>query len=118
MTELIGTDWVTFVAVTLILSGGAAYMIGQAMANHWKPIWLVVGYSLLLGCADRFAVYALADGELWLVAGYIIDTAILMIIALLSYRMTKARNMVEQYPWLYERSGLFGWRGNGGSNNS
>ena len=110
MMELVGTDWVTFVIVTLIISGGAAYMTGQAMANRWRPTWNVVGYSLLLGCADRFAVYALADGDLWLPTGYVIDTAILMVIALLSFRMTKARNMVEQYPWLYERAGLFGWR--------
>ncbi len=110
MIELVGTDWFTFVAVTLVLSGGAAYMTGQAMANRWRSTWVVVGYSLLLGCADRFGVYALADGELWLITGYLIDTAILMAIALLSYRMTKARNMVEQYPWLYERAGLFGWR--------
>lgn len=110
MMELVGTDWVTFVAVTLVLSGGAAYMTGMAMANRWRPTWMVVGYSLLLGCADRFAVYALADGKLLLISGYLIDTAILMVIALLSYRMNKARNMVDQYPWIYERSGLFGWR--------
>jgi hypothetical protein len=24
--------------------------------------------------------------------------------------VTKARKMVCQYPWLYERSGLFSWR--------
>jgi len=110
MMELVGTDWVTFVAVTLVLSGGAAYMTGLAMANHWRPTWMVIGYSLLLGCADRFAVYALADGEVFLISGYIIDTAILMVIAMLSYRMAKARNMVDQYPWIYERVGLFGWR--------
>lgn len=110
MTELVGTTWVAFVAVTLILGGGAAYLTGQAMANRWRPAWLVAEYSLLLGCADRFAIYALAQGELWLVTGYVIDTVILMAIALLSYRMTKARNMVEQYPWIYERTGLFGWR--------
>jgi hypothetical protein len=107
---LVGTDWVTFIAVTLILSGGAAYMTGLAMANRWRPTWMVVGYGLLLGCADRFAVYALANGDVFLISGYVIDTAILMVIAMLSYRMAKARNMVDQYPWIYERVGLFGWR--------
>ncbi len=110
MTELIGTTWLVFVVVTLVLGGGAAFLTGQAMANRWRPTWMVVGYSLLLGCADRFAVYALADGELWLITGYIIDTVILTAIALVAYRMNKARNMVEQYPWIYERNGLFGWR--------
>jgi hypothetical protein len=110
MMELVGTDWVVFVAVTLVLGGGAAYMTGQAMANRWRPTWMVIGYSILLGCADRFAVFALADGDLWLISGYLIDTVILMAIAFVSYRATKARKMVEQYPWIYERAGLFGWR--------
>jgi len=110
MIGVLGTTWVVFVLVTLVLAGGAAYMTGMAMANRWRPVWMVVGYSLMLGCADRFAVYALGHGDLWLITGYLIDTAILMAIALLSYRLNKARNMVEQYPWIYERTGLFGWR--------
>ncbi|MEM7122705.1 MAG: DUF6867 family protein [Pseudomonadota bacterium] len=110
MIELLGTDWIVFLIVTLILGGGAAFLTGQAMANRWRPTWMVIGYSLLLGCADRFAVYALADGALWLITGYVIDTVILTVVALIAYRMNKARNMVEQYPWIYERNGLFGWR--------
>jgi branched-chain amino acid transport system ATP-binding protein len=35
--------------------------------------------------------------------------------ALFSYRLTKARKMVSQYPWLYERSGLLNWRAKTGS---
>lgn len=110
MIDVLGTDWVVFVVVTLVLGGGAAFLTGQAMANRWRPTWVVIGYSLLLGCADRFAVYALADGDLWLITGYVIDTAILMVIALVAFRLNKARNMVEQYPWIYERNGPFGWR--------
>ena len=110
MIDLLGTNWIVFLIVTLILGGGAAFLTGQAMANRWRPTWMVIGYSLLLGCADRFAVYALADGDLWLITGYVIDTVILTVIALVAYRLNKARNMVEQYPWIYERNGLFGWR--------
>jgi len=110
MMDLVGTDWASFIAVTLVLAGGAAYLTGQAMANRWRPAWLVAAYGVLLGGADRFAVFALAKGELWLISGYLIDTAILMAIALLSYRMAKARNMAKQYPWIYERTGLLGWR--------
>jgi hypothetical protein len=36
----------------------------------------------------------------------------LMIVGItaLSFRLTLARQMPLQYPWLYERRGLFGWR--------
>jgi len=27
-----------------------------------------------------------------------------------AYRLTQAHKMVAQYPWLYERAGLFAWR--------
>jgi hypothetical protein len=31
-------------------------------------------------------------------------------ILLAAYYLTRARKMVQQYPWLYERRGPFGWR--------
>jgi putative effector of murein hydrolase len=33
-----------------------------------------------------------------------------ILIALAAHRLTRARKMVNQYPWLYERTGPFGWR--------
>jgi len=36
--------------------------------------------------------------------------AVNLAIASLAYRLTQARKMVSQYPWLYDRAGLFGWR--------
>jgi len=110
MSELLGTTWPVFIAVTLVLAGGAAWMTGQALANRWRPAWQVAGYSLLLGLADRFITYALFGGELLSVTGYLIDTAIIMAVALVCYRLTKAGNMVAQYPWIYRREGLFSWR--------
>jgi hypothetical protein len=40
----------------------------------------------------------------------VIDAAVLMLIAAFAFRLTRARKMVSQYPWLYERVGVFGWR--------
>jgi hypothetical protein len=28
----------------------------------------------------------------------------------LAFRLTRVRRMVSQYPWIYERDGLLGWR--------
>ena len=113
MVQLLGTSWPVFIGMTILLMGFASFMTGQAVANTWQPMWQVVPYSILLGCADRFLTWGLFDGELLLLSGYIIDTLTLMAISALAYRLTLARKMVGQYPWLYERAGPFGWRRKG-----
>ncbi len=110
MEELLGTTWPVFIGLTLILFGGAAFMTGQALANGWQPAWKIAPYALLLGAGDRFLTYALFQGELITVPGTLSHTAILAAICLLAHRLTKARKMVSQYPWIYQRVGLFGWR--------
>jgi hypothetical protein len=64
----------------------------------------------LLGLATRFLSFALFEGRLLHLPGYLIDVAVLTAMAFLAYRMTRVRKMVSQYPWLYERVGLFAWR--------
>jgi hypothetical protein len=110
MEGLLGTSPSVFIGLTIILFGGAAFMTGQALAQTWRPLWHVVPYVLLLGGGARFLTYALFEGSLLSASGYVIGTAILLVIALAAYRQTQARQMVVQYPWLYERAGLFGWR--------
>ncbi|MDX1375729.1 MAG: hypothetical protein R3357_09220 [Burkholderiales bacterium] len=110
MEALTGTSLGVFIGVTLGVMGFAAYMTGQAVANTWKPAWHAIAYALLLGCVDRFLVYALFDGALLSLSGYVLDTAVLVAIALLAFRVAQVRKMVQQYPWLYARSGPFSWR--------
>lgn len=114
MAELSGNSWAAFVVLTVAVMGFAAYMTGYAMAQTWKPAWHAVAYALLLGAADRFLAYALFDGALLSAPGYVIDTTVLVVITLFAYRVTRARRMVSQYPWLYRRAGLFSWRDRGG----
>ena len=64
----------------------------------------------MLGFADRFLVWGLFGGDGLSVSGYVIDTAYLIAVGFAAYRLTRARRMVTQYPWLYERAGPFGWR--------
>jgi hypothetical protein len=113
MSELLGTSLPVFIGVTLILTGGAAYMTGQALGATWRPVWQVVAYALLLGCADRFITFALFDGILVSLSGYVIDTAVIAAIALFAFRVTRVHKMVSQYPWLYEKAGPFAWRDKG-----
>jgi hypothetical protein len=95
------------IGLTLILFGGFAFMTGQALAGTWRPWWQVIPYTLLLGAADRFLGFALFGGDLLSLTGWLFDSAILVAIGLLSYRLTQVRRMAAQYPWLYIRTGLF-----------
>ncbi len=80
------------------------------MAETWRPLWHALPYTVLLAAGARFLTYALFEGALLSLSGYVITLVILLAICLAAYRMTQARRMVVQYPWLYERAGLFGWR--------
>jgi len=110
MEPLLGTSIAVFVGVTVVITGFAAYMTGQAVANTWRPGWQVFVYCALLALVSRFLIYGLFDGELLSLSGYVIDVVILILIAGFAFRLARARKMVTQYPWLYERAGLFGWR--------
>lgn len=107
---MLGGSPLVFVGLTLVLMGFAAFMTGQAVANTWKPAWHAVIYGLLLALVARFLNFALFDGELLSASGYLVDAALLIGIALVAYRLTRARKMVSQYPWLYRSAGPFGWR--------
>ncbi len=103
-------NWPVFIGLTVVIIGGAGFLTGHALARGWRPAWQVVLYSALLGLADRFLNYALFDGVLLSLSGYLIGTAVICGLGLLAYRLTRVGTMVAQYPWLYERAGLFAWR--------
>lgn len=106
---LLGTSPGVFFGVTVMLTGFAAYMTGQAVANTWKPYAQVLVYCALLGLVARFLIYGLFDGPLWSLPAYLFATLVLALIGSFAFRLTRARRMVRQYPWLYRRAGLFGW---------
>ncbi len=101
--------WVFFF-LTVIIAGGAAYMTGRALAGSWRSPVQPVLAMLLLGLADRFFHFSLFEGSLLSVQYYLVDTAVLILISLVAYRLTRVGQMVAQYPWLYVRSGPFAWR--------
>lgn len=117
----------SLLALTFLLFGGAAVLMGNAIAETWRPWWQNITYGFLLAIADEFLGFALFDGPFFIdslvssdggpfgeaLAAYLVDAVIICAISLLAYRVTLARKMVSQYPWLYERSGLLGWREKG-----
>ena len=107
---VMGTEIAVTIGITIIFMGACAFLTGQALAATWRPAWHVIPYAILLGCGDRFLVYALFEGDLFLPTGYLIDAVWLFIVLSFAYRVTRVRQMATQYPWLYERVGLMGWR--------
>jgi hypothetical protein len=95
-----------------------AFLMARALSDAWRPVWQCVAYCLLLGLADQgFKAFFFASpssiGTFSLrtfLLDYAIDTVVLIGIALVTYRITRAQKMVAQYPWLYQRAGLLNWR--------
>jgi len=103
-------NWSLFIGMTVLLVGSASWMMGRAVANSWNSWHQVVAYSLLLGLADRFLQYALYQQVLLSISGYVMDTVVILIIGLISYRLNQVSKMVTQYPWVYRRSNWFAWQ--------
>ncbi len=110
MEQVLGSSLLVFFGVTVVLFGGCAMMTGRALALTWRPAWQALPYGLLLGAGCRFITFALFEGELLSLTGYVVSSAVLIGLALLTYRIVLVRLMVAQYPWLYVASGPFGWR--------
>lgn len=110
MEPLLGASPLTFLGTTVILTGFAAYMTGHSLARNWRPAWQILPYGLLLGGVSRFLIHALFGGVMFSATGYLIDSAVLLAISWIGFRLMQVRKMVGQYPWLYERAGPFAWR--------
>ena len=110
MNALLGTSPGVFVGLTVIIIGSAAIMTGRALADGWKSPWQVVFACFGLALADRFLVYALFEGELLSLSGFVIDFIVITTLALVAHRLTVVHKMVAQYPWRYERESLWSYR--------
>ena len=102
-----------FVTVTLLVGGVGAWSSGKAVAASWSPLWKALLAAVGLSLFVRFLHYALFEETLLSLRYWLVDLAILLALATLGWRMMRVRQMVTQYPWLYERAGLFGWRERG-----
>ena len=93
----------------LVLIGPAAFATGHAVALTWRPFAQIVFYTALLSLVLRFLDFSLMNGELLSAGGFLLGWAVQLAIATFAFRLTQARQMVRQYPWLYRRKGLLGW---------
>jgi hypothetical protein len=110
METLIGSTIPVFVGVTVVLFGGAGWLAGRALATAWKPLGHVVPYGILMGFGARFLTYALFQGTFLSWSGYVISTIVIIAFLCVAHRFYYTRQMVRQYPWMYERRWLLTWR--------
>lgn len=110
MGILYHTTLVDFLLVTVFLGGGAAYLTGRAVALTWRTLPVLLVYIILLAAAVRFIHFSLFSGRLLSLHYYLVDFVVLLILAGLGFRITRASQMAGQYRWLYERSGPLFWR--------
>jgi hypothetical protein len=101
-----------FVLITVVLGGGAAYLIGRAVALTWRSLFALAGYLFLLGVAVRFFHFALAHDALLTPIPFAADLVVLAIVGSFGFRLTRAAQITRQYPWLYGRTGPLSWARN------
>ncbi|MCB9992870.1 MAG: hypothetical protein H6873_04345 [Hyphomicrobiaceae bacterium] len=104
----------SFLFVTILLGGGAAWATGRMAALEWRPYPVLVVQLLLLGLGVRFVHHALFSGSMFSLQYYLVDTLILLVLGSLGFRYTRTSQMVRQYHWLYERVSPLSWRERGG----
>jgi branched-chain amino acid transport system ATP-binding protein len=110
LSGILGTEPLAFLGVTIVLVGLAAAPTGRALAQSWRPAWQIIPAALFLAVADRFLHYALFEAPLASPSGLLAAAAVLGLIMSGAFFYARARKMARQYPWLYERSGMLGWR--------
>ena len=92
-----------FVIVTLLLGGAAAFASGRAIADTWRPVWQLPLYMLPLAAGVRFVQFAVFKSPLLSGGRYLIDLAVLGILAAAGYLLTRRKQMARQYGWLQDQ---------------
>lgn len=90
--------WV-FLLCTIVLGCGAAFVMGRAVAETWRPVWQVATYAILLGLVVRFMHFALFEEALLSGRNFLIDVGLLLIAGVAGYTGARRRQMVGQYGW-------------------
>jgi hypothetical protein len=100
----------TFLLLTCVLGGAAAFATGRALALTWRPLWQALAYMIPLAAAVRFLHYALFGEDILAVGPALLAFLILLGAAAAAFRLMQAGQMVRQYPFAYKAAGPFVWR--------
>jgi Domain of unknown function (DUF6867) len=100
----------TFLLLTGVLGGAAAFATGRAIALTWRPFWQALAYMIPLIAAVRFLHYALFAEDILPIGPALLGFAILLAIAALAFRLVQARQMTTQYPFAFTVAGPLSWQ--------
>ena len=115
---------ISILLLTVIMFGGGGFLMGQALAETWRPWWQILPYGALLAIGNQFLGFSLFGGPFIVdslvstgaqplgvaILAYLFEAAVIVAFGLLAFRLTRVRKLVTQYPWLYERRGPFAWK--------
>ncbi len=113
------SDILVWLAVTIALGGPAALATGRAIARGWRPLTRAIIFVVPLALATDFLCYALfqvsalpisrvarqlASGNIadatFMLIGCLATFVVQMVFTVAGWRMTRARQMRAQYPFL------------------
>lgn len=125
----------SFLLVTVLLGGAAAFATGRALAATWRPLRLAFASAAVLAAAAGFLHYVLFGESaipgwrvlvaLWSLpsaplaslidlAGALRHYAVIFVtlaaFAAAGYRLTRVARMVSQYGFCVEKAGFMRWR--------
>ena len=99
-----------FLLLTVVLGGMGALASGRAIAAGWKSFAIVPFYMIAFAAFLRFLNYALFDGELLSVSGYVVAFTLTILAAGYGYRSCRVEQVTRQYSWIFKKAGPLGWK--------
>ena len=109
MSLFVENTLLLYLILTCLLGGGAAFMMGRALATGWRPFWHLILTTMIMGLALRFLHFALFEGNFVSLHYYFTDTATLLAFSALGFQLRRTRQMVTSYHWLYKRTSPLTW---------
>ncbi len=92
-----------YLCLSVVLGGAASFSAGRALALRWRPLWQGVVYALLIAAAARFLHYALFAEPLLSLWRYGLDFAAALGFAAAGFKLTRVRQMKQQYGAIFAR---------------
>ena len=89
-----------FLLVTVVMGNLAAYATGSAIAATWRPRWQLFVYGVLIAVAVRFIHFALFEEPFLAPRSFLVDLVVLIAAVVAGFKVTRRRQMLEQYDWL------------------
>jgi len=87
----------TFLLLTVVLGGGAAFISGKSVAETWRPFMQLPVYMVLLAAGVRFLHFALFEEPFFAPASFVVDFLVLSGFAVTGHRLARSRQMAMQY---------------------